>query len=128
MIFSLAIYAPPSSQASRSAYKFALAALQEGHQVYRVFFYHDGTFLGNSQQVTPQDEKDLTSEWIELAEKYQLDLTVCIAAALKRGLLNKNEAERYDREAVTIAPPFYLSGLGQLLDATVQCDRLITFG
>ena len=33
---------PYTHQASDSAYQFAMAALAKGHEIQRVFFYHDG--------------------------------------------------------------------------------------
>ena len=37
---------PYQHQASDSAYKFIEAAIEEGHEIYRVFFYHDGVNNG----------------------------------------------------------------------------------
>lgn len=129
MIFSIAIYAAPfSSQASDSAYRFAKALLANGHQLYRVFFYHDAIHAASNLSISPQDETDLTKQWQELHSKHAVDLVVCIAAALKRGLLDEREATRYDRPAFNLAEGFSISGLGQLVDAAVASDRLITFG
>lgn len=129
MIFSLAIYAAPySSQASDSAYRFALALLESGHTLYRVFFYHDAVHTASSLTTPPQDESHLTQQWQTLAQTYKVDLVVCIAAALKRGLLNEQEASRYDKPAANLAKGFEISGLGQLVDAAVVSDRLVTFG
>jgi len=129
MIFSLAIYAAPySSQANHSAYRFAYALLENGHTLYRVFFYHDAVHLASSLATPPQDEIHFTEEWQKLAQQHNIDLVVCIAAALKRGLLNQQEAQRYEKPAHNLAAGFDISGLGQLLDAAVTSDRLITFG
>lgn len=130
MLFSLAIYSSPhSTQASASAYKFAQALLSSGnHKLYRIFFYVDGVHNATALASPPQDEIDLTSRWQTLAELHNIDMVVCIAAALKRGILDENEAERYDKSAHNLASGFTISGLGQLLDAAVMSDRLITFG
>ena len=53
---------------------------------------------------------------------------VCIAAAQRRGLLDENEAKRQGKDADNIAPGFRISGLGQLIEAGIQSDRLVTFG
>lgn len=129
MIFSLAIYsAPHTTQASDSAYRFAETLLSEGHSLYRVFFYQDGVY-NSSNLITPaQDETDLSSGWQQLSAKYQIDMVVCIAAALKRGILNQEEAERYEKPAHNLRDGFAISGLGQLVDAALMSDRLITFG
>ena len=129
MIFSIAIYsAPYSSQASDSALRFAQALLAAGHTLYRVFFYHDAIHHASSLCTPQQDEINYSCEWIELARNHKVDLVVCIAAALKRGLLNQQEANRYEKPAANLADEFTISGLGQLVDAAVNSDRLITFG
>jgi tRNA 2-thiouridine synthesizing protein D len=129
MIFSLAIYAAPySSQASQSAYSFALALVESGHSLYRVFFYHDAVHSASSLSTPQQDEINFTKQWSALANTHNVDLVVCIAAALKRGLLNQQEAARYEKPAFNLAEDFEISGLGQLVDAAVMSDRLITFG
>ena len=38
------------------------------------------------------------------------------------------EAERNGKDANNLAPGFRISGLGQLVEAAVECDRLVTFG
>jgi tRNA 2-thiouridine synthesizing protein D len=129
MKFSLAIYAAPySSQASATALKFTQTLLADGHEVYRVFFYGDGVHNGSKLTSPPQDEVNLYLDWQVLAEQHSLDLVVCIAAALRRGILDQSEAKRYEKEFDNLGAPFELSGLGQLVDACVNSDRVITFG
>lgn len=126
MIFSLAVYsAPYSSQASYSAYRFATALLNQGHQLYRIFFYHDGVHNGSALASPPQDEFDLYEAWETLAKQH--DVVICIAAALKRGILNEEEATRYEKSAHNLSDAYSLSGLGQLIEAANASDRLITF-
>jgi len=119
---------PYTHQASDTAYQFTKAALEKGHQIYRVFFYHDGVNNGTRLTVPPQDDRNIVKRWTELAEKHQLDLVVCIAAAQRRGLLDESEAKRHGKDANNIAPGFRISGLGQLIEAGIQADRLVTFG
>ena len=129
MIFSLAVYAPPSSQASDSAYQFAHAVVtSKQHQLYRVFFYHEGVYAASLLNCPPQDETNYTERWQNLSIKHQVDLVVCIAAALRRGIIDDNEADRYEKPTSNLAAHFSLSGLGQLVEAAVKSDRLITFG
>ncbi len=129
MIFSIVIQsAPYSRQAPESALRFARALLDGGHQIHRVFFYADGVQCGNSLASPPQDEMNLPLSWQQLATEHQLDLVVCIAAAVKRGVLDQNEAGRYEKPGHNLAQGFELSGLGQLAEATIVSDRVITFG
>ena len=129
MKISLAIYgAPYSSQASESAYQYAAAALDGGHEIYRIFFYGDGVHNASDLACPPQDESHQPQRWQQLADKHNIDMVVCIAAALRRGLLNQQEAERHEKTQHNLGEGFELSGLGQLVDASVKSDRLITFG
>lgn len=129
MIFSLAVYAAPySSQASYSAYQFAMTALSQGHSVHRIFFYQDGVHNATNLAAPPQDEFNLQQAWQRLANDHKLDLVVCIAAALRRGILDEGEAKRYDKVSHNLASEFTISGLGQLVEAAVVSDRLISFG
>lgn len=128
MIFSLYIQSPPCSATSLSAFQFAEALLSEGHQLYRVFFHYDGVYHASSLTCPPQGVFDLVESWRKLQISCQLELAVCIAAALKRGILDDKETARHEKSAANLLPGFQLSGLGQLVDAVDNSDRLITFG
>jgi tRNA 2-thiouridine synthesizing protein D len=119
---------PFTHQASDTAYQFAKAALANGHEIFRVFFYHDGVNNASDLAVPPQDDRNITDNWVKLAEANKIDMVVCIAAAQRRGLLDANEAQRQGKRGDNIAPVFRISGLGQLVEAGIQCDRLLTFG
>ncbi len=119
---------PYTHQASDSAYQFTKAALEKGHEIFRVFFYHDGVNNGTRLTVPPQDDRNLTDLWSELAQQHELDLVVCVAAAQRRGILDGDEAKRHGKDADNIAPGFRISGLGQLIEAGIQSDRLVVFG
>jgi len=108
---------PYTHQASDSAYQFCKAALAKGHQIHRVFFYHDG--VDNATRLTepPQDDRNVVRRWSQLAQEHSLDLVVCVAAALRRGI--KDEI---------LAPGFRISGLGQLIESGIQSDRMVVFG
>lgn len=119
---------PYTHQAADSAYLFTKAALEKGHEIYRVFFYHDGVNNGTRYTTPPQDERHIVNRWSELAEEYKLDLVVCVAAAQRRGIVDPDEAKRNKKDGDNIAPGFRISGLGQLVEAGIQCERLLTFG
>ncbi|WP_338501008.1 sulfurtransferase complex subunit TusD [Pseudomonas poae] len=128
MKFAIALYSAAHAPSSRRALLFAQAALASGHEIVRLFFYQDGVYSASNNIVTPQDEQDITRQWREFVSQHQLDGVVCIAAALRRGVLNSEEAARYQRSAVNLDAPWALSGLGQLHDAIQDADRLICFG
>lgn len=128
MKFAIALFSAAHAPSSRRALLFAQAALAGGHEIVRLFFYQDGVYNAANSIVTPQDEQNLPQEWRDFVEQHQLDGVVCIAAALRRGVLNTDEAQRYQRTAVSVEAPWELSGLGQLHDAVQAADRLICFG
>lgn len=124
----LILGSPYSTQSVHTALRFASAAVQQGHDIYRVFFYHDAVNTGNGLITAPQDEQQLPSAWSSLAQQYNIDLVVCIASALKRGVLDATEAQRYEKPASNLQDNFNLSGLGQWVDAMLVSDRIVSFG
>ncbi len=108
---------PYTHEATDSAYLFCKAALAKGHEIHRVFFYHDG--VNNATRLTepPQDDRNIVKRWSQLAQEHGIDLVVCVAAALRRGI--KDEV---------LAPGFRISGLGQFIESGIQSDRIVIFG
>ena len=119
---------PYQHQAADSAIQFTKAALEKGHEIFRVFFYNDGVNNGTRFGVPPQDDRNITEQWTALAKAHDLDLVVCIAAAQRRGILDENEAKRQGKDGYNIADGFRISGLGQLIEAGIQADRSGIFG
>ncbi len=129
MRFTLVIQSTPfSHQSAATALRFCKALLAQGHEVYRVFFYGDAVLTANSYTAPAVDETPLLQEWQRLQQAHALDLVVCIAAAVRRGVLNAHEAGRYEKQGHNLAAGFELSGLGQLADAIACSDRVIRFG
>ena len=108
---------PYNHQAADTAYQFAKAAIDKGHEIHRVFFYHDGVNNATKLTVPPADDRNIVNRWSKLAEEHGVDLVVCVAAALRRGIVDEN-----------LATGFRISGLGQLVESGIQADRLVTFG
>lgn len=129
MKFSIMVNEGPyTHQASDSAYLFTKAALEKGHEIFRVFFYHDGVNNGTRLATPPQDDRNVVKRWSELSEAHNLDMVICVAAAQRRGIVDPEEAKRNSKNADNIAPGFHISGLGQLIEAGIQADRLVVFG
>ena len=129
MKFSVMISEGPyTHEASDTAYNFTKAALEKGHEIFRIFFYHDGVNNGTRLTSPPQDDRNIVNRWSELAEKHRLDLVLCVAAAQRRGIVDADEARRHGKDADNIAPGFRISGLGQLIEMGIQTDRLVVFG
>jgi tRNA 2-thiouridine synthesizing protein D len=108
---------PYQRESSDSAYLFCRAAIDAGHKIHRVFFYHDGVYAANKLTEPPQDDRHVVNRWSKLAEDHGVDLVVCVAAALRRGI--KDEI---------LAKGFRISGLGQLVESAIHADRLVVFG
>ena len=108
---------PYNHQAADTAYQFARAALARGHRIQRVFFYHDGVYNSTRLTEPPQDDRHIVNRWSALKDKHGVDLVVCVAAALRRGI--KDEV---------LAPGFRISGLGQVVDSGIKADRFVSFG
>lgn len=119
---------PYTHQASDSAYQFTKAALAKGHEIFRVFFYHDGVNNATRLTTPPQDDRNIVNRWSKLAEENKLDMVVCVAAAQRRGIVDEGEMKRNGKDATNLAPGFRISGLGQLVEAGIQADRLVVFG
>lgn len=119
---------PYTHQASDTAYQFTRAALAAGHNIVRVFFYHDGVNNGTRMTTPPQDDRHIVNRWSNLGTEYNIDLVVCVAAAQRRGILDSEEAKRHGKDGDNIAPGFRISGLGQLIEAGIEADRLVAFG
>ncbi|KFE56214.1 sulfurtransferase complex subunit TusD [Pseudomonas syringae] len=128
MKFAIAVFSAAHAPSSRRALLFAQAVLAGGHEIVRLFFYQDGVHSASANVVVPQDEQDIAAQWQDLVSTHQLDGVVCIAAALRRGVLNEEEALRYQKPAANLSGSWELSGLGQLHDAAQSADRLICFG
>ena len=119
---------PYTHQASDTAYHFTKAALAKGHEIFRVFFYHDGVNNATRLTTPPQDDRNIVARWSKLAEEHKLDMVVCVAAAQRRGIVDEGEMKRNGKDATNLAPGFRISGLGQLIEAGIEADRTVVFG
>lgn len=128
MHYSLHItQAPYQSQSPTSALLFAKALLRKGHTIDRIFFSGDGVHNGSALCTPPQDEINIVKEWQAIAHEQETELIVCVAGALKRGIIDQAEAERYQLAHFNLAEGFIISGLGQLVEACVKSDRMLSF-
>ncbi len=99
-----------------------------GHEIVRIFFYYEGAYNGLRWMSPPDDENPLIRRWSELANEHGVDLTICISAAQRRGLLEQSEAKRLGKSDNDLAEGFRIAGLGLWVDACLKADRLLVFG
>lgn len=114
-------------QAALSAYQFAGALLARGHRISQVFFYRDGVLNANALTAPASDEFHLVNAWRDLAAVHDIALNVCVAAALRRGVVDAAQAEQEQLSAANLHPAFTLAGLGELAQAALTCDRVVQF-
>lgn len=122
MKYNLLITSSPlQTHSAHTAFRFATAALSMNHTLEQVFFIQAAVDIIHPLQ-TDADEFNAHQAWLELAEKVNIPLHLCINACHKRGLLNDNDALNPQFNA-----KFISSGLVQYFNACQQADRSLTF-
>lgn len=114
------------NQRASSALQFAEALLARNHHIEMVFFYQDGVCNANSLISPASDEFNIVVAWQQLAQHHLVELHVCVAASLRRGIANALSASDIHLEN-NIPAEFKLSGLGILAQAALNCDRFLQF-
>ena len=128
MRFALMVTGPAyGTQQASSALQFAQALLDAGHELISVFFYREGVYNANQLTSPASDEFDLVRAWQTLHETHGVELQICVASALRRGVVDNTEAERLGLAGANLQPGFSLSGLGSLAQAALTCDRMVQF-
>lgn len=136
MQLSLYITAAPDQEAAFRAWQFADAVVASGHRLGRVFFAGAAVQHGQALAVAGRDETPLTRRWQQLqadarrhpeADAQTGELVLCVSAALRHGVLDADNAHRWEMPALSLAHGFIISGLGQLAEAQLGADRLVHF-
>lgn len=115
------------TQQALSAWQFSQALIEKGHKLESVFFYREGISNANQLVSPASDEFDLVRAWQRLAEQHDTTLNVCVAAALRRGVIDRQEAQSLQLMVSNLQSGFTLSGLGTLAEAMLTCDRVVQF-
>ncbi|BDH44324.1 sulfurtransferase TusD [Salmonella enterica subsp. enterica serovar Choleraesuis] len=128
MQFGLMVTGPAyGTQQSSSALLFARALLAQGHTLHSVFFYREGVTNANSLTAPAADEFDMVRAWQELGSQHGTELNICVAAGLRRGIVDESESARLELPAANLQQGFSLRGLGALAEAALTCDRIVQF-
>lgn len=109
------------------AFRYAESVIKLGHQIERIFFYHDAVYLASTLSCFPQDEYNLNMLWQEWISANSIPATACIASSLKRGIIDADEAKRYNKCSANLHPSIDLAGLGTWLVAVQNSDQHISF-
>lgn len=128
MRFVLLVTGPAyGTQQASSALQFAQALLEAGHQLDCVFFYREGVYNASLLNAPASDEVNLGAQWQRLHQQQDVALHICVAAALRRGITDQEQATLLHLPVANLQTGFQLSGLGELAQAVLRCDRLIQF-
>ncbi|ABF14361.1 sulfurtransferase complex subunit TusD [Candidatus Palibaumannia cicadellinicola] len=115
------------NQRASSALQFAQALLNYGHYIKTIFFYQDGVYNANKFITPASDEKNLLLAWEKLAIQHKVSLHICITAALRRGIIDDQQARELNLSGFNLHSTFKISSLSYFGQAVLHCDRLIQF-
>ena len=94
------------------------AALNNNIKVLGVFFYQQGVCNANKDIIIASDEFQPLKAWQNLQQKYDIPLHLCVTAGEKHGLIVEEQQANIDEA-------FTLSGLGELVELSIQATRVI---
>ena len=114
---------PLKTQAHLSAIRFVEALCSQQIPIANVFFYQDAVLVANKLSTPPSDEPQIRESWVKLAKKSGFELQTCVAASLRRGMLDKQLTDEYQQVAPTVNSDFVMSGLGQLASAMSDINK-----
>ena len=92
-----------------------------------IFFYGDAAHTANRLRWQSADQVNLTKEWQNLAEKYDLALPVCVSTALSRGITDAGNSARHQLDSDNLAAGFALVGLSELAMMMQENKTLMQF-
>ena len=114
--FALIVQAPSSR--SSVALEFARSALAAGHSIPRIFFLRQGSEIAR--------EGAAATGWSQLAAAHGVELSVCVSGATRRDLYDASSGQAQGKQR-NIADGFTIAGLGLMVDAIANADRVVTF-
>lgn len=125
MRYALLVTGPAyGRQHATSAWMFAKALTAAGHNLESIFFYQEGVMNANHLVSAASDEHALIDAWVELSQAHEISLNICVSAALRRGV---SDASSSQAVIGNLHSGFHFSGLGELAQAALTCDRLVQF-
>ncbi|MXP56538.1 sulfurtransferase complex subunit TusD [Pantoea sp. Mhis] len=130
MKYTLLVTGPAyGTQHASSALLFARALLETEHELKSIFFYREGVLNANQLNVPVSDEFDMVRAWQELYLQYGVTLNICIASALRRGMMNIDDNKDIDFKLISnnLYSSFKMTGLRTLAKAILNSERLIQF-
>ncbi len=115
---SLLISASPlKTQSHLTALRFVEELINQKVTVRSIFFYQDAVLVANQFNLPPSDEPLIREFWKKLSAQHGIELQTCIAASLRRGIIDNQQANEQKIENGNLDPAFIITGLGQLAAA-----------
>lgn len=102
--------AATEAAASRCMERISALLASPGRTLYRIFIY------GDAVQMAKASGNDEHSPWQRFADNYAGLISVCAAAAHRRGVITDDNR--------TLAQGFSLAGLGDWVDMVAHCDQI----
>ena len=129
MLYTLLITASLSNiSAHRRALVFADTLLNQEHSIHTIFFYGEGAGIGLSTRDLNSTLDRTNLNWCSISEKGKTKLILCVSSALTQGVLDTTTSLQSKEFQENIATGFETGGLGSLVDAVSNSDRLMSFG
>lgn len=108
------------SDACDQALRFARAVVRKEHTLYRVFFYKNAVQIATDPSKLSEIGRIRRQAWLDFATESRIELQVCVGAAERRGISSSIEDD-------SSSVDFTIVGLGQFVESTIECDRVVTF-
>ncbi|BAH83103.1 sulfurtransferase complex subunit TusD [Candidatus Ishikawella capsulata] len=126
MRYTLLVTGPAyGSQQASSALLFAKKLIELKQDLKNIFFYREGVLNANKFITPASDEYDMVREWQYLHNTFSVKLQICISAALRRGIVDMRG--NTPCHISNLQGGFELTGISDLTEAIIHCDRLIQF-
>lgn len=122
------VHSPYTHSINDTALRYVKSLIKQGHHVQRLFLYHEATQIASNLSITAQDENNQAQAWQDLIQAHNIDCVACISSSLKRGIIDEQEANRYDKPHHNLAQNITLGGLGDWIEAVNAADTHISFG
>lgn len=111
---------PTDSDACDNALSFARAVIRSKSSLYRVFFYKDAVRIADDPSNLSESGRTRKQAWLDFATESRIELQVCVGASERRGISSSTKGE-------SSGVDFTIVGLGQFVESTIECDRVVTF-
>lgn len=115
--YTLVIHNGPLISSTREAYLKAQSLIKQNKKINLIFFYRDGVYNSLSISDYPNNETNMHNLWINLAEKNNIELSLCITSAKRRGI----------SQDLILKNKFKISSLSELIANSLISDHVLNY-